>query len=89
VNLKSADVLNILDSNMTKNQHGTESGALSAMDGKGDSLSRIIFGTLWTFVSPRCGFLFADILVIAAGVMLYPLKFREISINWLTGRRPI
>jgi MFS family permease len=56
---------------LSEDQHGTGYGTLSSVQGVGDFLSSITVGILWTFLSPTYGFLFAGVLAVIAGVMMF------------------
>jgi MFS family permease len=62
---------------INNDQHGAGYGVLSSVDGVGDFLSSIIVGLLWSAFSPTYGFLFGGILAIAAGIMMYVLRFES------------
>jgi MFS family permease len=64
-----------------EDQHGTDYGVLSAVDGLGDFLSSITVGLLWTYLSPSVGFAFGGILAIVAGIIMIFLKFKTVPLK--------
>jgi len=58
---------------LLKNQHGTGYGMLSTTKGVGYFLSSVVVGTLWTYISPNAGFLFAAILSFSAAIILFSI----------------
>jgi len=56
---------------------GTGYGMLGLVKGVGNLISSFTVGVLWSFFSPAAGFLYAAIMALAGGILLYRLPGRS------------
>jgi MFS family permease len=62
---------------LPENLRGTGYGVLSMVNGVGDFISSFVVGLLWAKVSPTAGFLYAGVLTLLGGIVLFMVRNRR------------